>query len=367
MYQPYDLKEPPIYHSFFNHFYHYTYHNNVQPLYFECKIPNKKSVLDKLLQEGAQRIFIDEYESKNDNKIKTTEIEIVLEYKDALISFCCPYNRNSYNYNSTFSDFDDNENAKKTNNFYIKILYREQQTLDFIRGLFDYAKEKEKKNVYLLCRIDGELIAQRFNIKLPQEKLDLELNYGKEILEKEKLLIKNLEDNKSGLVLFNGPPGTGKSTFIKYISTKTKRKIIYLPSSSASEITDPGFLTFITQHKNSILLLEDAEKVLRSREIQDNNAISNILNLTDGLLGDCLNIFIIATFNTDRDQIDPALLRKGRLALEHEFNKLPIENCNRIFESLKSDRKTDIPLSLAEIYNDANNFTKKEQKNKIGF
>jgi SpoVK/Ycf46/Vps4 family AAA+-type ATPase len=145
------------------------------------------------------------------------------------------------------------------------------------------------------------------------------------------------------------------------------RKIIYLPSSFADEITNPSFLSFMTDYKDSIFLLEDAEKVLKSREEQDNSAISNILNITDGLLGDCLNIFVIATFNTSRDKIDSALLRKGRLMLEHEFKELPADNCNRIFEKINSDRRTDIPLTLADVYNEEDNYKKELDKKKIGF
>ena len=68
------------------------------------------------------------------------------------------------------------------------------------------------------------------------------------------------------------------------------------------------------KHKNSVLVIEDAERVISDRQGHGSSAgVSNILNLTDGILGDCLNIQIIATFNMARERIDSALLRKGRL------------------------------------------------------
>jgi SpoVK/Ycf46/Vps4 family AAA+-type ATPase len=229
------------------------------------------------------------------------------------------------------------------------------------------AEDKKKKNVYLLCSLDGMLTTQKFEVKLPDKKIDLELNYGKSASDKFDKIIDYTKKNKNGLVLLSGKPGTGKSTFIKYLTTKTDRKVIYLSSGSADQLTNPDFLSFIMGYRNSILLLEDAEKALRSRENQDNNAISNILNITDGVLGDCLNILIIATFNINKEKIDSALVRKGRLLIEHEFDVLSPENCNKIFKSMKSKRKTDVPMTLAEIYNEEENYSKKEEKPKIGF
>ena len=104
-----------------------------------------------------------------------------------------------------------------------------------------------------------------------------------------------------------------------------------------------------------------------NREHNANQGVSNILNISDGLLGDCLKIFIIATFNTSRDLIDPALLRKGRLFLEHEFDKLDPEQCNLIYKKMNIDKTASCPMTLAEIYNQDENYCKVEKKVKVGF
>ena len=91
----------------------------------------------------------------------------------------------------------------------------------------------------------------------------------------------------------------------------------------AAAISDPGFIPFLMKHPDSILIIEDAETAIKDRNITGNtNAVSNILNLTDGILGECLKIQIVATFNTERTQIDKALLRKGRLVTEYKFENL---------------------------------------------
>jgi SpoVK/Ycf46/Vps4 family AAA+-type ATPase len=70
------------------------------------------------------------------------------------------------------------------------------------------------------------------------------------------------------------------------------------------------------EQQNSILIIEEAENIILDRT-QDaflpKQAVSNLLNLSDGLLGDAMHQQIICTFNCDVQGIDPALLRERRL------------------------------------------------------
>jgi len=85
-------------------------------------------------------------------------------------------------------------------------------------------------------------------------------------------------------------------------------------------------------------------------------------------LGDCLNIQIVATFNTKRDNIDDAFMRKGRLIAEHKFTKLSIEESNKLLESLSKDVITEEEMALSDIYNiDVDIYKTIKQKGKIGF
>ena len=61
---------------------------------------------------------------------------------------------------------------------------------------------------------------------------------------------------------------------------------------------------------------------------------------------------IIATFNCDLTTIDPALLRKGRLIANHQFDKLDLESSRILSEKLGygTDGVTE-PMTLAEIFN----------------
>ncbi|CAF4199004.1 unnamed protein product [Rotaria sordida] len=108
------------------------------------------------------------------------------------------------------------------------------------------------------------------------------------------------------------------------------------------------------QHPNSILIIEDSETIILDRKdaLNPNQAVSNLLNLSDGLLGDAMHQQIITTFNCEMKGIDPALLREGRLIVEHKFEKLSVDNVRQLYKELGIDGAENIqePMLLAEIY-----------------
>lgn len=263
---------------------------------------------------------------------------------------------------------DDESEETEGSSYFCRILYGDRDGLNWVLGMIKRIPETRKSGkIYLLCSMDGMLELQKFKTRLPDGDIDLGMNYGPVAAAKFDKISSLMDSGRNGLILLSGNPGTGKSTFIKMLSLKTHRKVIYLSSSSAEHLTNPEFLSFIMRHRDSILLLEDAEKVLRSREEQDNTAISNLLNITDGILGDCLNILVIATFNMEREKIDSALVRKGRLLVEHHFELLPAEMANRLLESMGSERRVSEPTSLADIYNPDDNFHEEDEQRKVGF
>jgi hypothetical protein len=160
------------------------------------------------------------------------------------------------------------------------------------------------------------------------------------------------------------------TSYLKYLTKFIKNKdILFIPPSMAEMLSEPSIIPFLMEKRNSILLIEDGEKVITDRQGNGSSAgVSNILNLTDGILGDCLNIQVIVTFNMEKERIDQALLRKGRLIAEHKFDKLSIEETNRLLKHLKKDYVSDKPLMLADIYNiDADEVKSTKSGGTIGF
>jgi hypothetical protein len=258
----------------------------------------------------------------------------------------------------------------KSNAVNVYILYTNEKEFEKVLGLLERQETEKKNNINLIVGAPGEGYTLReFTTKLPSKEIDLELNYGKEFVKKHETIIERLnQQNGSGLVVLNGKPGTGKTTYIKFLTTQIEKRIIFVPPSMAESLTGPNLLPFLMENKNSILIIEDAEKVIGCRESSEtNNSVSNILNMTDGILGDCLSLQVIATLNTPREKIDKALLRKGRLIAEHEFKELPEENVKRLFEKLKVKKDVTKPMTLTEIYNHDEDDQVTESKKYIGF
>ncbi|CAF1303973.1 unnamed protein product, partial [Didymodactylos carnosus] len=191
------------------------------------------------------------------------------------------------------------------------------------------------------------------NIKRPVIK-DLKLNYGEEFLKIHEKLIKTLkEPDSKGIAFLHGLPGTGKTYYIRYLINEIKEKsLIYVPPDLVTEMSKPSFIPFLMQHPNSILIVEDSENIILNRKDQTNpnQAVANLLNLSDGLLGDAMHQQILTTFNCDVTGIDPALLREGRLIVEHKFDKLSIEQTKALCKELGYELSVNEPMTLAEIY-----------------
>ena len=59
------------------------------------------------------------------------------------------------------------------------------------------------------------------------------------------------------------------------------KTLIYVPPDMAKEISSPEFLPFLMTYQNSILIIEDAENIVkdRSETLVPTQAVANLLNL----------------------------------------------------------------------------------------
>jgi hypothetical protein len=148
----------------------------------------------------------------------------------------------------------------------------------------------------------------------------------------------------------------GKTHYIRYLLHSIKNESgkypIYVPSDMINDLTGPRLLPLLSKHPNSVLIMEDAEGSL-SRSRTSNQSVANLLNLSDGLLSDGIQVQILATFNCPLISLDSALLRPGRLVTEYCFpSTLTIENARCLAESIGVSKLDQInrPVSLADIY-----------------
>ena len=262
--------------------------------------------------------------------------------------------------------------SKKDNLKQIEFLYdikkgELSEQIDF-EILKSFERKRKKSNISLVKSEMGHLDLEEYDLHI--QPMELELNYGPDFLKVHDVIVNKLnKEHGKGIILLHGDPGTGKTSYIKYLTSLIVDKdILFIPPSMAEMLSEPSIIPFLMEHKNSILIIEDAERVIADREGNGSPAgVSNILNLTDGILGDCLSIQIVATFNMKREKIDSALLRKGRLIAEHKFENLSVDESNKLLKYLNKDHVVEKPTSLADLYNIDVEVFKASNKSKIGF
>ena len=253
----------------------------------------------------------------------------------------------------------------------VYLLYSEEQTSQ-VNILFEEIKKfikipKKTTDISLIYSQAGELNTKEIHIKKP--KIDFNIHYNEDFHPIHKEIVKQInKKNTNGLYLFHGQPGTGKSTYIKYLIYQLKKKVIFISPKMAGELDNLSMTPFLLDNRNTVFVIEDAEELIISREEVRNSNLSMLLNLTDGLLGESLGIQIIATFNTDVKNIDKALLRKGRLSQIYEFKNLSLERTNTLLKKLGYNIEVNNALPVAEIFNfeKDNHYIPKLQK-AVGF
>lgn len=227
-----------------------------------------------------------------------------------------------------------------------------------------YVKTSDAVKCHIIMREHGTYLSD-FTIPLKGD-LDFGLyNEGFEDVHKD--IVKSIKEDNNGLYLLYGKPGTGKTTYIRHLIKECgtdERKFVYVPSNLFGEFTNPSFLPFLIENKGCVFIIEDCESLVTTIDGIRNDVITDLLNMTDGLLADALNIKIICTFNIDDGQIDEALLRPGRCRCKYEFNLLKKDRANEVAERLGLE-KVNKDVSLADLFNSGKSFV--EEKKKMGF
>lgn len=226
---------------------------------------------------------------------------------------------------------------------------------------------KRKPEISLLVNTRNGIETRDLEISKP--KLCISDNYNDDFKEIHGVIVKRLsKKNDKGLVLLHGKPGTGKTSYIRYLIGSLKKKVIFLPPNMAGGITDPDLISILIDNPNSVLVIEDAENIVVDREQDGGSPVSALLNISDGLLADCLNVQIICSFNTDISKIDSALMRKGRLIAKYEFKELEVNKARCLSQKLGFYTNIMEPMTLTAVYNqDQKDFHQLKRVNRIGF
>jgi hypothetical protein len=171
-------------------------------------------------------------------------------------------------------------------------------------------------------------------------------------------------DSNAPLLFLSGPPGTGKTTFLRAMIAKNNLHsyVAYDPKLFQN---DEMFIAFLSSEKVKVLIMEDAEEVVKPRDAGGNNMMSRFLNVSDGLIPFPGKKLIFSTNESSFESIDQALIRPGRCHDFLEFRKLDrdestaaIKAGNLPEQTLKSE------MSIAELFNPK---TRVRKKRTVGF
>lgn len=236
------------------------------------------------------------------------------------------------------------------------ILYSNDHTEEFEKFLemvlqFYVAPDGQENVFWRICSSQSGYYLEKGNCKCP-ENFDVSKLYNNDFIQEDVKINNFIEkDDQSGLIILHGEKGTGKSSYIKYLINKhPDKKFVFVPAGMIKLLGDPSFGSFLTSLSKHVIVLEDCEGAIRDRKIGDAAAVSLLLNLTDGVMADDLNMTFICTFNEDMKNIDDALLRKGRCISKYQFEPLCVEKADALLKERGIEALVTKPMVLSDIF-----------------
>lgn len=173
-------------------------------------------------------------------------------------------------------------------------------------------------------------------------------------------------DSSANILLLIGPPGTGKTTFIRGLLAHRDSSAIV--TYDAGILEKDGFFARFIENDSSVMVLEDSDAFLKSRS-DGNTMMHRFLNVGDGLVTTKGKKMVFSTNLPSIRDVDSALVRPGRcfdvltfdLLNHHQAGKLA-KRLNVDLPNRKGGEMGD--YSIAEVFHQQTN---KPIERKVGF
>lgn len=188
------------------------------------------------------------------------------------------------------------------------------------------------------------------------------------------------------IILWQGPAGTGKTYALRALCREWRDWCTaeYVVDPDTMFGSDPSYLMRVLLEREEdddekwrLLILEDTgELVSPSARTDTGQALSRLLNVADGFLGQGLRVLILITTNEVMEKLHPAVARPGRAASVIRFDALS----GRAAEAWRAAHGIATPPTLpgfpergakaatiAELYAEVEGFERREVVRPVGF
>jgi hypothetical protein len=190
------------------------------------------------------------------------------------------------------------------------------------------------------------------------------------------------------LLLWYGPPGTGKTWAIRALASEWRKWCQFEYITDPDELfKDASYLIQVllretddndngkiveestglvkaSQRWRCFVLEDTGELLVVDAKKQQGQALSRLLNVVDGLLGQGLNILLLITTNEEIKTLHPAVIRPGRCLLQVEFGLFNVLEAQDWLNELGHTGGATGMMTLAQLYHYAMAFPLKQQRKK---
>lgn len=182
---------------------------------------------------------------------------------------------------------------------------------------------------------------------------NIKLYYNFDFQTKLKKVSKKINKNNKGISIFYGERGCGKTTFLSQVMRKVNKRVIYIPPNLAEHTINSIDLTnFLKRYNNSVIVIDDSELFINRIHQKSNIYVNNLLQLTDSIISESLNVNIILVANLKEDEIDTDIFESNSLINKVKFGKLSSKKSKKLSKILENKNKFKSSTKLTHILKD---------------